>query len=88
MKQGVSLENEPPLLRNSVKIAEKDPTPMGEGAAGCFGRSSDKGVEMKTFGWREIDSSLFRGYIDESYNDQVFVLSCLMAGAHSWLWIG
>ena len=61
---------------------------MGEGAAGCFGRSSDKGVEMKTFGWREIDSSLFRGYIDESYNDQVLVLSCLIAGAHSWLWIG
>ena len=30
---------------------------------------------------------LFRGYIDESYNDQVFVLSCLITQGGEWIWI-
>ena len=29
---------------------------------------------------------VFRGYIDESYNDKLFTLSCLMTSASEWLW--
>jgi hypothetical protein len=29
---------------------------------------------------------LLRGYIDESYNDQLFTLSCLMSDPSNWMW--